>query len=101
MNHDRAALDELARVVARGTAQTLLHYVYVPTVTAARETGTYLRARGFITEERLGADGINWLVLAKHHVVPTPELILGVRTLMEELARSHGGEYDGWEAALT
>jgi hypothetical protein len=48
-----------------------LHYLYFPEKTAATKAATKLRQQGFATEERLGADGANWLVLARHEVVPS------------------------------
>jgi len=46
----------------------------------------------------LGADGVNWLVLARHEAVPTEELMASMRRSMETLIAKIGGEYDGWEA---
>jgi regulator of ribonuclease activity B len=100
MSDDRAALDQLFQASVRGRSHTLLHYLYFPTKKAAKEVAVILRSQGFRTEERLGADGENWLVLARHEVVPSEETIAAARQMMEELTNSRGAEYDGWEAEV-
>lgn len=100
MSEDRIALEELARLSAPGSVQIVVHYVYVPSRAAAAELALILRSHGFRTEERLGADAVNWLVLARHRAVLTLESITEVRALMEERASSLAGEYDGWEVEL-
>jgi hypothetical protein len=100
MSDDRAALDELNRVSETSAVHVILHYLYLPSEHHASDVAARLRSLGFSTTERRGADGINWLVLAKHEVVPSEEAIGATRTLIEELARGAGGEYDGWEAEV-
>jgi hypothetical protein len=91
---------ELARISKPDERHVLLHYLYLPTESDAQRAASELRQRGFRTEERLGADGVNWLVLARHDVVPTEELIVATRRIMEALVQPCGGEYDGWEAEV-
>ncbi len=100
MSDDRAAFEELARVIAPNRAYTLLHYVYLPRREDAAAVGVSLRAKGFRVEERRGADGVNWLVLARHEVVPSLDGIAATRRSMEEIVGPYAGEYDGWEADL-
>jgi hypothetical protein len=50
---------------------SVLHFLYVPDSVAASAVASELRQDGFRTEERLGADGVSWLVLACHEIVPT------------------------------
>lgn len=100
MNNDRGAIDELMRVSKPGERHVLLHYLYFPEERDARSAAEELRRRGFRTEERLGADGTNWLVLARHHVAATEDSIRDVRRLMESLVQACDGEYDGWEAEV-
>ena len=78
----------------------VLHYLYFPTKEAAREVSAKLRDQGFSIEQRLGADGENWLLLARQDMVPSEEKIAAIRKMMEDLSESFGGEYDGWEAEL-
>jgi hypothetical protein len=100
MPDDRAAVEELRRLSAFTRPRMVLHYLYFPRQEAAAATTAELRGDGFATEERRGADGINWLVLARHQIVPSEEAIARVRDVMEALARRFGGEYDGWEAEV-
>ena len=100
MSNDRVALEQLRRDDARGGSRTILHYLYFPRREDADTSARELRASGFGTEQRLGADGANWLVLARHEVVPSEDTIAAARQRMECLARDHGGEYDGWEAEV-
>jgi hypothetical protein len=101
MSGDRVAFEELARVIAPGSACTLAHYLYLPRREDAATVGASLRAKGFRVEEHRGADGINWLVLGRHKVIPSLELIAATRMLMEQIVGAYAGEYDGWEADLT
>jgi hypothetical protein len=84
-----------------GMSETFLHYLYFRSVGDAASVGAELRARGFGTEERLSADGDNWLVLARHTVAPSSDEVSAARALMQQVARSHGGEYSGSEVDLT
>jgi hypothetical protein len=76
----------------------LSHYLYFPTQEAGEAVASALRKRGFEVESRLGADDVNWLVLASH-VLEAPEALPSVRAELEHLAERHSGEYDGWELA--
>lgn len=98
MSNDRAALEELFRASRAGALHTISHYLYLPSRGSAAEVASRLRSQGFTTQERPGADGINWLVLAKHNIVPSEPKIVAARELMEGLTAPLGGEYDGWEA---
>jgi len=100
MSDDRAALEQLFKASTSGAPHILLHYLYFPTKEVAAEVAIHLREQGFKTEERLGADSINWLVLATHEVVPSEEILAITRQMMEDLTGSRGGEYDGWEAEV-
>lgn len=98
MSKDGEAIAELAAVSDVEAPHPILHYVYVPSCEAAAFVGEELRGRGFATEERLGADGVNWLVLARHVAVPSEAVMASIRQSMEALVAKVGGEYDGWEA---
>lgn len=98
MSDDRQAIREIAAVSDGDAIHTILHYLYAPSSEAAGKIAKELRQRGFETEERLGGDGVNWLVLARHEAVPTEELMTSTRRSMEALMAKVGGEYDGWEA---
>lgn len=98
MSDDRQAVAELAVVSDAEAPHLILHYAYLPSNEAAAVAAAELRSFGFETEERLGADGVNWLVLARHVVVPSENLMVATRRSMEALTAKLGGEYDGWEA---
>ena len=101
MADDLDALREIRRAGASVGPQTLVHFLYFPREHDAASSAAELRAAGFRTEERLGADDVNWLVLARHEIVLTEATIAAARRLMEAQARRHGGEYDGWEAEVS
>lgn len=101
MIDDRAAIAELARFSTPGDQHVLRHYLYFPEEAGAASVVAELQRRGFRTEQRLGADGVNWLVLARHEIVPTEASVLATRQTMEALVGPCGGEYDGWEAEVT
>jgi len=98
VSKDGEAIAELAAVSDVEVPHPILHYVYLPSREAAASVGQELRGRGFTTEERLGADGANWLVLARHVAVPSAAAMASIRQSMEALVAKVGGEYDGWEA---
>lgn len=100
MNDDRDAIAEPVRPSNPGQMHVVLHYLYFPREGDARSAAGELRRQGFRTEERLGADGVNWLVLARHSIAPSEESIASARRLMESLVQPCNGEYDGWEAEV-
>lgn len=100
MGTDRDVLKELRTVSDINAAHLVQHYLYFPQEHDAKNIARLLKERGFEVEERLGADGINWLVLAKSKIVPTEEKIAELRSSLEGLATEYRGEYDGWEAQV-
>ena len=98
---DRQTLEELRSVSNLEAVHDLQHYLYFPHQQGAKSAARALRDRQFLVEERLSADGTDWLVLAKHRSVPTESAIAGVRKLMEQVAADNAGDYDGWEAKVT
>jgi hypothetical protein len=100
VDYDAKAIAELVAVADVSVPHTVSHYLYVPNKKAADVVAKELRRRGFRTEERLGADGLNWLVLSQHEVVPSDDLMATTRSVMEALADEVDGEYDGWEVEV-
>jgi hypothetical protein len=101
MNNDAHAVREVVPASGRTPEpHRISHYLYVPTRDDAGRAAEALRRSGFETDERRGADGVNWLVLARHTAVPTEELMASLRRSMETLVAKVGGEYDGWEAEI-
>ncbi|MFP2930548.1 ribonuclease E inhibitor RraB [Pyxidicoccus sp. 3LG] len=100
MVEEELALQELLRAsTSPETPHRFDHYLYFPSRRDGEAIAEHLRGLGFTVESRLGADDVNWLVLATHHLVPERQVVEAARTSLEELARQHGGEYDGWEAS--
>jgi hypothetical protein len=61
MSGDKKAVAELATASDPAAPHLIFHYVYFPNREAAASVASELRSSGFDTEERLGADGVNWL----------------------------------------
>ena len=93
-------LNKLFRRSAGGTAQRVSHYLYFKGRQAAAPVVIELKHQGFEVEDRESADGKNWLVLAHHDIVVTPNVLEALSVRMTALAAPHGGDYDGWEAAV-
>ena len=74
----------------------IAHYLYCPTEQMARDLARRLAPDGFEVEVRLGADGTNWLALARQSAALA--LVEETSERLQELAASVGAEYDGWEA---
>jgi hypothetical protein len=100
MSEDARGVVVLASVSDVSAPHRVLHFLYVPDSDAANAIASELRQGGFCTEERLAADGVSWLVLAHHEIVPTGEQLAALRRSMENLVAPYGGEYDGWEAEV-
>jgi hypothetical protein len=87
-------------VPERKDSEPMNHYLYFPKKPNAEEAGEWLRRRGFSVEVRKGADGENWLTLARRAPPETGEQMDELRDEMETLAAQFGGEYDGWEGSF-
>ena len=79
----------------------IVNYLYVPDEARATQAGSELVAAGYRVEVRHAATGPLWLTLAKIDLVPSAENIAMIRQRFETLASQLGGDYDGWEAAVT
>ncbi|HET7467578.1 MAG TPA: ribonuclease E inhibitor RraB [Candidatus Dormibacteraeota bacterium] len=79
----------------------VVNYLYLPDEARAQQAGTELRAAGFTVVVRPAATGQNWLARANRDMIPSAENIAQMRALFEGLASRLGGDYDGWEAAVT
>jgi len=100
MADDRDAIEELRGVSDVDAVHWVHHYLYFPSEEAGNDVADILRERGFVVEHRLGADGVNRLVLAKSQMMPTEQNIAEARAMLEQIAEKNGGEYDGWEAEV-
>lgn len=101
MNDDDEVIREITAISGGDEPSAILHYLYVPTDEAAEIVAKELQREGFEVEHRLGADGLAWLVLARHEAVPTKQMMAATRFAMEKLVAAFEGEYDGWEADVS
>ncbi|TMF93821.1 MAG: ribonuclease E inhibitor RraB [Chloroflexi bacterium] len=79
----------------------IINYLYVPDEARGRRAASELLEAGYRVEVRPAATRPSWLTLAKIDMVPRSDNITMIRQRFEALASQLGGEYDGWEAAVT
>lgn len=94
-----AARKAICGSVRQMEAQCIDHYLYFPQRNNAEKAAERLRSKGWTVDVRMGADGRNWLALAKQPA-PIDQDIGDLRDELEELANELGGEYDGWGSAI-
>jgi hypothetical protein len=102
-------LQEVAREAKRGaeshpgkgSPEALRHYLYFRQRSKAEEASIRLRTHGRSVKVRKGADGKHWLALATQAMPTTAEQMNQTCDEIQALAEELGGEYDGWEAAVT
>lgn len=77
------------------------HWLYFRDETSARAAGQELNSAGFsvegIDKESEGAD---WRVLARKTMVPRLADVEKMSAYLEDLAKRHHGDYDGWETQV-
>ena len=78
-----------------------IHYLYVPTEDGAHTAEHALTATGRIIVVRPAATGNQWLVLLTQSMVVSQASMTELRAEIESVSAQVGGEYDGWEAAVT
>ena len=76
-------------------------YLYFPTREAAERAADSARTPSFTAKVGEGADGKSWLCRVSGEMVPSESAIRAASTRLQALAATLGGEYDGWEAAVT
>jgi hypothetical protein len=75
------------------------HYLYFANEEQARAAAEQLAEIGYSAKGRASDEAV--LVLAERAEVPSIENVRRMRQFMETIASHFGGEYDGWEAAVT
>jgi Regulator of ribonuclease activity B len=99
---DQQTLQQLAKAGGNLAMSTnIINYLYLPDEARARTAAAELEQAGYQVEVRRAAQGPLWLALAKIDMVPSPENIALLRDRFETLASRLGGDFDGWEAAVT
>jgi regulator of RNase E activity RraB len=99
---DRMILDMLRLKDADlAQAREVLHHSYFADRAAADAAAVAMREAGWnvSVDESMAGDG-RWHALATAVRVVDETTVDSDRAWFEELAEEHGGEYDGWEAAV-
>ena len=81
----------------------VLHYLYFPNKKAATTVGNAARKLGFEAQvnEPLPQYPDNWRLLAQNRsLVLSLDVVREHGNFFDELAATHGGDYDGWEASV-
>ena len=78
-----------------------LFYIYAATEAGANRIAQAVTDSRLDAEVRPAAVGTGWLCLAQGELVPALDVLKSYRSKFEALAAAEGGEYDGWEAAVT
>ena len=99
---DAQVLRALREAGADLTKETEVNfYLYFPIRDAAVRAAESDHTPGFTATVDQGADGKTWLCLISGTMVPSEAAIRTASVRLQALASSLGGEYDGWEAAVT
>jgi Regulator of ribonuclease activity B len=100
---DRETLDAMKASGADLSKPTeVIFYLYVPSRAAAEKAAAELGRAGYDAELRPPLpDYDEWLCCATLEMVPSVEGIDRSRTTLDALAKRLGGDFDGWEAAIT
>jgi tetratricopeptide (TPR) repeat protein len=100
---DRMVIQALAQRAHLDTPREVSHWLYFHDRRSAEDAADALRSDGYTVslEKSRGHSGGQWRAKALHRIVVSPATIAATRTSMERLAVRLGGEYDGWEAAVS
>jgi hypothetical protein len=101
LDANERVLEKLAAVGADVGAPTEVNvYLYFPSQDAASRAAEQVRALGF--PQVLVSESLNesWACIGTWVMAPELNAIRDLAARLEEVARAHGGEYDGWEAAV-
>lgn len=100
LSGDTLTIRALADVSDASTPHSIAHFLYLPAEENAAAIAGELARLGFIVQELPPEQDEDWLVLARHEIVPTETAIIATRAQLTELAERFGGNYDGWEAEV-
>jgi hypothetical protein len=100
---DRHALRQLEKLGADLTKpRHVIHFVYFADEEAARRAAEEIEHAGYSATVVSPDDRFReWRVHADAMRVVSETTIDGFRSWFDHVATTHGGEYDGWEAART
>jgi len=100
---DDVTLRQLEAAGANLSKETeMLFFLYFPTEGHAKSAANVARREGFEARVMAPQKGFTeWNTRLRGRMVPTRAAIKATRKRLEELAGSLGGDFDGWEAAVT
>lgn len=99
---DRLVLHQLRAAGANLEKPTHVRfYIYAPHEEGARRIAAACTDAVLTSDVSPAAHGAGWLCLLQGSMVPAHEILKDYRSRFEASARAEGGEYDGWEAAVT
>jgi regulator of RNase E activity RraB len=94
----------LQRLVSAGSdlskPHTVEFFLYLPDQERATKTCDTLQNEGYTGKVQREAQGHQWKCLATKTLVPSHAEIVAISRHLEDLARMHGGSYDGWVTAV-
>jgi hypothetical protein len=98
---DRLALRQLAgRGADLAKPRHVIHFVYFPEEDDARAAADAIGAASWRTSVEPPTETIAlWCVKADAERTVGPDTVAAFRSWFEGVAKTHRGEYDGWEAA--
>ncbi len=98
---DRQVLAQMRKAGADLSKVTEVNfYLYFKERPAADSAAADAGAGPLVATVRHGADASAWLCLVSGQMVPDEAAIHSTAVRLLALARQHGGDYDGWEAAI-
>lgn len=77
------------------------YYLYFHDKRAADTAAAHAGAGPLVATVRRAVDTSAWLCFVSGTMIPSEAAIHAHTVRLVEIARQYGGEYDGWEAALT
>lgn len=99
---DRQVLAQMRKAGADLSKPTEVNfYLYFKERRAADNAAAHAAADPLIATVRPGRDTSSWLCLVSGQMVPDEAAIHAMAVRLLDLAKQYGGEYDGWEAAIT
>ena len=71
-------------------------FVAVPSETAGNAVAAVAREQGFTTSVEQDAETANWTCYCAKTIVPSYDEVVQIETLLDGIARLHGGHADGF-----
>jgi hypothetical protein len=98
---DQQVLEQMRKAGADLTKPTdVIFYLYFKDRQAADSAAAHAGEGPLVATVQRAADDSAWLCLVRGEMVPTEAAIHAHAVRLLALAQAHGGEYDGWEAAV-